>query len=86
MDEDSLKAKLGTIELIVLIILVIVCLLALNWRDTADKVDKLTEQLTTEQAIEIIATQETTEAHIEPSDDDIQIEIREEFKEGVSNE
>ena len=82
MDEDSLKTRLDNIEFITILILISLVFVVIKFSKVEEKVDKIAEQATTEQTIEEITTQAATEALIEPSDDEIQIELREEYKGG----
>lgn len=81
MDEENLELNILSLILVIsFLILIILAILTIKWRDTSDKVDRIAEQLKTEQTLEQPTTQVTTEAQIEPGDDEIVIDR------GLSNE
>lgn len=82
MDKEY-KVILGLLIITILIALVIY---SIKLRETSDKVDKLADLIITEQTLEQPTTQATTEVKEEPSDDEIVIEIRKEYREGGENE
>jgi hypothetical protein len=81
--EKDYKVIIG---LVIVIILIALAICSLKLRETSDKVDKLADLIITEQALEQPTTQDTTEVKEEPSDDEIVIEIRKEYREGGENE
>ena len=70
MDEDF---KVIVIIMLILILLTM-AIYSIKLRETSDKVDKLVEQIITEQTLEQPTTQATTEVNIEPGDDEIVID------------
>ena len=74
------------IGLVIVTILIALAICSIKLRETSDKVDKLADLIITEQALEQPTTQATTEVKEEPSDDEIVIEIRKEYREGGENE
>lgn len=81
MDEENLELNILSLILVIsFLILITLAILTIKWRDTSDKVDRIAEQLKTEQTLEQPTTQATTEIHIEPGDDEIVIDR------GLSNE
>lgn len=81
MDEENLELNILSLILVIsFLILLTLAILTIKWRDTSDKVDKIAEQLKTEQTLEQPTTQITTEVQIEPGDDEIVIDR------GLSNE
>jgi len=81
MDEENLELNILSLILVIsFLILITLAILTIKWRDTSDKVDKIAEQLKTEQTLEQPTTQITTEVQIEPGDDEIVIDR------GLSNE
>lgn len=77
--EKDYKVIIG---LVIVIILIALAICSIKLRETSDKVDKLADLIITEQALEQPTTQATTEVKEEPSDDEIVIEIRKEYREG----
>lgn len=81
MDEENLELNILSLILVIsFLILLTLAILTIKWRDTSDKVDRIAEQLKTEQTLEQPTTQITTEVQIEPGDDEIVIDR------GLSNE
>lgn len=81
MDEENLELNILSLILVIsFLILITLAILTIKWRDTSDKVDRIAEQLKTEQTLEQPTTQITTEVQIEPGDDEIVIDR------GLSNE
>ena len=75
MDEENLELNILSLILVIsFLILLTLAILTIKWRDTSDKVDRIAEQLKTEQTLEQPTTQITTEVQIEPGDDEIIID------------
>lgn len=80
MDEMDIEKELFYSFFVFIVLAIILVGMAFKLRDVQDRVERLEQQIVTEQSLEQptteTTTEMTTESHIEPSDDEIVMSIR----------